>query len=278
MLAQTFSDFELIIVDDGSTDDTKEIVAEIYDGRIRFIHQENGGGSKARNIGIDAATGKFIAFLDSDDLFLPNHLKNAFHVLKSGQNICTYTRVIVDRGCGVNYAKPPRTLKPNEHISDYLMRDRGFVPTSSLIVPKQLARIVKYNEGINFGQDTDYAIRLVHTGADLRMLKNFGAVLKDYWNSNRLSGKINPEERINWLAGIRPLVTVKAYRADMGWHVAKGFAENGNILKAIRLYFSALVRGCYCSKMTIVVLLQLLLRNQTYRKMSDVLAKLKIRP
>lgn len=74
ILAQTFAGWELVIVDDGSTDNTYEIAAAFHDPRIRIIRQENGGESVARNTALAHMRGKLVAFLDSDDLFLPDHL------------------------------------------------------------------------------------------------------------------------------------------------------------------------------------------------------------
>ena len=80
VLSQTFTNFEVIVVDDGSTDDTKEIVLEIVEGddRTRYIHQQNQERSAARNNGIALAKGTYICFLDSDDMYMANHLA-AFH-------------------------------------------------------------------------------------------------------------------------------------------------------------------------------------------------------
>lgn len=71
---QSFGDWELIIVDDGSTDNTKEIVESFKDGRVKYIYQKNTGRSSARNTGIDQSNGFYICFLDSDDYYLSNHL------------------------------------------------------------------------------------------------------------------------------------------------------------------------------------------------------------
>lgn len=73
MLAQDFTDFELIVVDDGSTDDTKKILDD-YNRELVVIRQSNKGVSAARNRGINAAAGRLLAFLDSDDLWLPGKL------------------------------------------------------------------------------------------------------------------------------------------------------------------------------------------------------------
>jgi glycosyltransferase involved in cell wall biosynthesis len=71
VLSQTFNDWEMIIVDDGSSDNTEEIVLKNKDLRIKYHKKENGGASKARNYGIEHATGKWIMYLDSDDELLP---------------------------------------------------------------------------------------------------------------------------------------------------------------------------------------------------------------
>lgn len=80
VLAQTFSDYELIIVNDGSTDRSVEEMSLVYDPRIRLIHQENAGVSAARNRGIEEAKGEFIAFFDADDLWKPEYLQTQYEL------------------------------------------------------------------------------------------------------------------------------------------------------------------------------------------------------
>ena len=75
VLDQTFSDYELIIVDDGSTDDTADRVRDLSSRGVRYIRQENRGPSTARNEGARFARGRYLAFLDSDDLWLPEKLE-----------------------------------------------------------------------------------------------------------------------------------------------------------------------------------------------------------
>src|SRR5687767_8825762 len=77
VLGQTFTDFELIVVDDGSTDDTEHVMEGLQRTeakRLKYIRKDNGGCASARNLGLREATGEYIAFLDSDDWLLPRKL------------------------------------------------------------------------------------------------------------------------------------------------------------------------------------------------------------
>lgn len=79
-LNQTFSDFEILIINDGSTDKSEEKVLNFNDNRIRYFSKENEGVSATRNFGIEKANGEIIAFLDADDYWYPNHLQNLFQL------------------------------------------------------------------------------------------------------------------------------------------------------------------------------------------------------
>ena len=95
VLAQTYRDFELIVVDDGSQDNTAEIVQR-YGPRVRYLYQENAGDGPARNAGIQAARGEWIAFLDHDDEWLPEKLERQMDLLDRNPDL---------RWCGGNYHK-----------------------------------------------------------------------------------------------------------------------------------------------------------------------------
>ena len=75
VLSQTFQDFEVIVIDDGSTDNGKKIVEDFNNSKIKLISTRNNGVSKARNIGIEEAKGALIAFLEADDFWFENHLQ-----------------------------------------------------------------------------------------------------------------------------------------------------------------------------------------------------------
>src|SRR5690606_30655868 len=94
VLAQTFQDFEIVVVNDGSKDNSAKLVNEIQDPRVRLISQNNSGVSAARNTGIKEASGGYIALLDADDLWLECHLENIHTLIKKfpdyGLYACAY--------------------------------------------------------------------------------------------------------------------------------------------------------------------------------------------
>lgn len=111
VFAQTYMNWELIIIDDGSTDDTVEILKEYDDSRIKYLYQENQGVSAARNTGIEVCRGEVIALLDSDDQWLPKKLETQLaYMQEHGYEICQTEEIWVRKGKRVNqpakYAKP----------------------------------------------------------------------------------------------------------------------------------------------------------------------------
>ena len=106
VLAQDYKDFELIVVDDGSTDDTSRVLAP-YGDAIKVVFQENKGVSAARNRGVSQASGRFIAFLDSDDLWLPKKLSTQveFFHQRPDALICQTEEIWVRNGNRVNPKK-----------------------------------------------------------------------------------------------------------------------------------------------------------------------------
>lgn len=85
VLAQTLGDLEVLVVDDGSTDNTRKTIEAIANKRVRYFYKENGGVSTARNLGLKNAAGEYVAFLDSDDLWEPDYLNTMISAIKKNE-------------------------------------------------------------------------------------------------------------------------------------------------------------------------------------------------
>ena len=268
VLAQSDQDFEIVVVDDGSSDDPASVVEDFADPRIRVVRKENGGGGSARNRGIDLAQGRFVAFLDSDDVFLPHHLGTMRRIVEGQRNVAGYARMIVERGRKRVFLKPPRAIGPGEHMAHYLLCDRGFVPTITLVVAKETAQRIRYNESLPFAQDTDFAIRLFLAGNRFVMAEEPGAVWRDLPDPGRASAGRKGWRLRNWLEDLKPRIPAKAYHGGRGWMIAKGLAPH-NKSKALRLYLTALRHCCYRPRLAFVVFLQIFMPDRLYRSLAD---------
>ena len=90
VLTQEYLDFEVIIVDDGSSDNTEQVIKTIEDHRIRYFKKENEERGAARNFGVKNSRGKYVCFLDSDDIYYPNHLSEAFKFIQNKSDVAFF--------------------------------------------------------------------------------------------------------------------------------------------------------------------------------------------
>lgn len=177
VLAQTFYNYEIIVIDDGSTDNTRKVLSS-YGNKIRYFFQENKGVSAARNLGVEKAKGEWIAFLDSDDEWLPGYLSCQMEHARQYPQVCTHItnsfQIAID-------GKKINTFQDNMYMPHH-----KFKRTSCLIVERPLSFVIKchitnlpatimrrdvllstglFNTNLNIAEDLDMIARMALEGA-----------------------------------------------------------------------------------------------------------------
>ena len=153
VLQQTYNDFEIIIIDDGSTDNSVKIVQSVFhDPRIRLYKQKNGGVSCARNRGIELAKGDYIDFLDADDQWMPNYLEKMIALTIEYQDFSVYATTH-------NGHKIPQMLQISI-IDDYCKYPYLFSTGSMFIKRNVFKETGVFREGIQRGEDRDMWLRI----------------------------------------------------------------------------------------------------------------------
>ena len=189
VLRQTYGDIELIIVDDGSTDQTRARVSEFQDSRIKYLYKENGGVSSARNMGIKHASGRYVGFLDSDDAYCSRRLSLPLAVLdREPDVVCTLSSSRKEDKHGQGRAAPLPDIKLAAPAFAWAMlADLIGVESTSITVRTEHAKKAGgFDPALRRTEDREFLIRLARLGA-LRVLPD--VLFEKSWSADGLSNE-----------------------------------------------------------------------------------------
>ncbi|NVJ91770.1 MAG: glycosyltransferase family 2 protein [Methylocystaceae bacterium] len=278
--AQTFSNFELIIVDNGSADDTCQRVDQIKDERIVFITIKHANVSAARNIAVAKAKGKYIAFLDDDDLWLPKKLEKFYDLFqKYPETIFAYSSWYYRDGQKDIFLE----ATAEGDIRHYLLLF-GRIGTPSVMLPRtRFIQIGAFDETMTIGEDTDLWCRLSTLG-EIRAIKDPLTIVRKHSGNTIIppdlfaKNRLKTIQKIFQLYNISDLKSQNYYEAQVYFEASLLHKQWGNLFTARKKAFTAIWKAPINSPLSkrdwlrkvVEVVLGIPLTNWILQKRSDL--------
>lgn len=164
VLDQTFIDFEIIIVNDGSTDKSEKKVLQFKDTRISYYSKKNSGVSSARNFGIEKSQSNYIAFIDADDYWYPNHLQEIHNLILQKKHLKVFTSLLeIESEFRVFKAKYSNLKKNKIQEINFFETSlsRIILSSSTAVIDRTITKEIGFfDTKLHKGEDTDYWIRI----------------------------------------------------------------------------------------------------------------------
>jgi glycosyltransferase involved in cell wall biosynthesis len=252
-LRQTWRTIEVIVVIDGADAATEGALAAFNDSRLRsVVLPEPAGGCAARNAGVRAARGEWIAFLDDDDEWMPEKIERQMRAVRESPAwFPVITCRLIEQSHSVRRVLPPRIYDGSQPVADYLFcragltDPGGLMQTSTLLAPRDLLVAVPFRDGLRMHQDLDWIIRVsTYEGVGVVMLPRPLSVWRI--EDGRASVSRNPDWQasLGWIRDIRCLISRRAFSSFVAvqcvWRARKSHA---GLLARLRILRAFLLEG-----------------------------------
>jgi glycosyltransferase involved in cell wall biosynthesis len=225
VFSQTFHSYELIIVDDGSTDGTEQYICNL-DREIRYIKIAHSGVSRARNVGIDSSQGDWIAFLDSDDYWLPEKLEKQMRYLERfpEYRICHTDEIWIKNGVRINQGKKH---KKSEGWFFVPSLDLCLISPSSVMIHTSVFReIGKFDESFDYVEDYEMWLRITSRYPVGYLDEKL--VVKTGGHPDQLSSRIDGIERYR-IRALEKIIKNRDISADFRKHAELAYMKKCSI-------------------------------------------------
>jgi glycosyltransferase involved in cell wall biosynthesis len=270
-LAQTFDDFEIIVVDDGSTESACDALKDIRDKRLKCVRLEkNRGVSTARNIGMDLASGRYIAFLDSDDIFEKEKLRIYHqHLSEAGhpENVCFSSPLYFRRENGHRLQVPKRLYQEGEEVLHYIFVTGGVMSTDTLVVSADIARKTQFRSDLNRHEDYDFCWRLEKAGVRFKMLPDTLSTCIDHEDPGRLTQSTGFKHSSYWINSIADDLPRNIYAAFQ-LRVLAPMASGQRRGRGLQLYFQHFLSATGMSPSSRLICLVKCISPEWYRRLT----------
>jgi glycosyltransferase involved in cell wall biosynthesis len=250
---QTWRPIEVIVVIDGPDPDTEARLATISDSRLRVvILPEISGGCTARNAGVHAACGEWIAFLDDDDEWLPEKIERQIAAIAESEAwFPVVTCRLIAHSPTTSRMLPPRIYDPSQPVADYLFcrtgltDPGGLMQTSTLLAPRDLLLAIPFREGLSMHQDWDWIIRVAsHEGVTVTMLPKPLVIWRVDDGRATVSRSQNWQFSLAWIREMRRLVSGRAFSAFIAIQcVWRAQSSRANPFARLGILWAFLVEG-----------------------------------
>lgn len=234
-LQQTYKNLEIIVIDDGSTDNTREIV-ERYGDRIVYIFQENAGVSAARNRGIESATGDFIGFLDADDYFIEDAIRTRLDILLENAHVgAVITETYSKKGKDGSLSCKPgfKSDRSSGKFYEDLILGRLPFATCAVLTKGNIAKQFRFPVGLSNGEDVVYFCKIFFSATAYYTQRPTAVTL---WHEDSLRHNIEELKRQD-TALVRAILSDPFYRGALEY-LRKGFVSRRCLELFRKLYLA----------------------------------------